>query len=223
MNSRDMARKKMVSGLSACEPVTSPLVCAIGSENPIQFACQSLIKETSLGHHLMLGSAGQFVYSVCNGFHHVQMAVCATFKVKIKSKSEQNPSIWSKRGKMTQTGKIRLIRTIRLINPEDSSPVLRAVMWGWFNCPTVVGTPLGTVSGDPTFPRKVGGVSEEASSNHKIIQLNILYNIIKSNVWTWFFIFIKLLYLSLLAVAQWSPSLPYFHRRGASLGSFRPS
>lgn len=100
-HSRCMASKKMVSGLSTCEPVTSPLVCAKGSENPIQFARQSLIKETSVGHHLMLGSAGQFVYSVCNGFHHVQMAVCATVKVKIKSKSKQNPSIWSKtaRGK----------------------------------------------------------------------------------------------------------------------------
>lgn len=93
----------MVSGLGTREPVTSPLVCAKGSENPIQFARQSLIKETLLGHHLMLGSAGQFVYKI-------------------------HPPGGKQRGKMTQTGKIRVIRTIRSINPEDSSLVLRSVI-----------------------------------------------------------------------------------------------
>lgn len=67
-------------------------------------------------------------------------------------------------------------------------------MRGWFNCPTVEGTPLGTVSGDPKFPRKV---SEEATSNHKIVKLNILYHVTKSA-----HCLNMLLYLSLLAVAQ---------------------
>lgn len=50
-------------------------------------------------------------------------------------------------------------------------------MWGWFNCPTVVGTPLGTVSGDPKFP---GAGSVKATSNHKIVKLNIRYHVTKS-------------------------------------------
>lgn len=113
--------------------------------------------------------------------------MCKWLRVQhLKSKSNLNqkeirPSGAKQRGEITQTGKIRWIRTFKLINPDDSSPVLRAVMWGCFNCPTVVGTPLGTGSGDPKFPRKVGGVSEEATSNHKIVKLNVLYHVIKSS------------------------------------------
>lgn len=108
-HSRCVAREKIATWLGACEPLTAPLVCAKGSENPIQFARQSLIKEASLGHHLMLGSAGQFVYSVSNVSIMCKWLCVCVQHLKSKSNLNQNkmdPLGLTQRRKMTQTGKI---------------------------------------------------------------------------------------------------------------------